>query len=226
MVDASGQNSLADFSPHVKVPYSDDERADPDGLPLRGKQMLNKLIDTIHDYAKDRRRVRQLVTFEKRTNEKGGEREISRVGYWDRPEIELYIKHRNDVLILDFSINKIQETLNANTFSPEDITAISANLVELNRKKQWNIEAMEKILATLAKEQVSREAIIAKIASDAAKLVQSAVQHRDKMELASKVARIPTQNDLKAQLAEKYNVPIEQVDKIMGAKSADVISDG
>jgi hypothetical protein len=225
MVDASGQNSLADFSPDTALAYTAEDKAEPDGLPMRGKQALNRLIKMIHDYGKDRQRVRSLVTFEARQNAAGSVRERSIVEYNDRPEIELYIHHRNETLRLDADIEFTRKKLQDIVLEPADFLTITTNLATLQTRKAKEIEAMERILATLAKEQSAKETLMAKIATDAAKLVQAASQHQDKMRLADKMANIPSSSDLKATLALKYGVPVDQVDAILSAKSVDVTAE-
>lgn len=223
---------MTDQLPSVEVEDDDVDYA------KRARSMANKLVSMVNGYAGDRNRVRSLVLFEERANGTSlvGARPIGKVAYGDRPEIELILYHRDQVLRLDKALRAceaIVETFNRSdeVLPPDEWKHFSEalkQLTKLDAQRLMQTRALEDLLAGLTAELAGAEKIMANLAADAASLSQKATEHRDKMELANKSAAIPSSLELKQRLALKYNVPIDQVDAILGAKSveADPPDDG
>lgn len=191
------------------------------GFARSARVMLENLQVYVRKYEEDYKRVRNLRTFKGRF-----QMEMSQVQRRDRPEIELYLYHRDAALEMDESITTVRTKLDAIPVTEESAEAIFKAVAKLDRledKRLRHVTAMENILETLTKEQIHREQLMAKLAADGAKLVQNASQHEDKMEIARKVVEQPAANDLKARLALKYNVTVDQVDAILSAKSAEFV---
>lgn len=224
----SDEAADADVFNGGKLKLTEDDKRDPWSLSAKGKRSLNQLIQVQCDYTRDRKRTRELVLFAARPmHHPGQEKPITFLKYDDRPEIELIVHHAREVSRLELTVERLSEEMNKlNDATPAQIQSIAENMVSLQQNKFKHTEAIEKILANLSKEQMGREQMMVKITTDAAKLVQAAYQHKDKMDLAERNSDIQTSDDLKAVLAQKYNVPVDQVDAILKAKSAEVPPNG
>lgn len=209
----------------MKSQLTDREEED---LGKRSRSMANKLVVMVNGYAVDRNRARGLVLLADREAEKMS-RPMSKVNTYDRPEIELILHHRDCylrferlIVSAELAIESAKKQIIDGT--PEFIVALSTALGEIGRleaQRTKHLTAMETILATLTKEMGTQEGIMARLAADAQHLAQKASEHRDKMDLARKSADIPTTGELKARLALKYGVPVEQVEAILAAKSVE-----
>ncbi len=205
-----------------QAPVSDID--DDAKLTKKARSLLNRLVDMSNDYAHDRNRIRGLVLFEDRTD--GRPRLMSKVEYADRPEIELLLQHRNECRRLASKVEGLHTfiaQLQAEIEHDKSTLLAVANslktIAQLEAQKMAHFNAIETLLATLTKTMVTQESIMAKLTADAAAMTQKMTEHKDKMELANKAAAIPTTLELKQRLALKYNVPVEQVDAILSAKT-------
>jgi hypothetical protein len=187
------------------------------------RNVLKQLVKAAQEWKRDRERIRSLYTF-------SGDREgqisakISRPAAGDRTEVELYFWHRDRVLHIEQRQQLAEQRLRDCPF--EDLPKVMESLKRFEDQILKHVEMMEKILATSSKEISSQENLLAKLASDGAKIAQAAMEHRDKMELASKAAQIPTTAQLKERLAAKYGCTVEQVDAILAAKQVEQEPDG
>lgn len=192
------------------------------------RKMLNQLVCRVRDYSKDRHRIRRIVSFKERKYETAGpsgreSRPISQVNVMDRPEVELYLYHRDVVLYLEDRAAKVKEKLDA--MSPgsaedfADLAKITTSMANIEEKRLKHITSMENILKNLSQEAISREQIMAKLAADGAKMAQAAQQHEDKMEIARKESDKPTTDDILARVAAKYNITVDEAKKYLDAKT-------
>jgi len=205
------------FPPPDRLPAP---RDGPDPLPPAGRQMLNELVKRVDLYEKDATRIRRLRLMKPR-----GDKAVSEVVSTDRSEVEMLLWHRDKAIDLEEKIAKNREALEKIHFTPEtlaDRAACLGHLDRLEEKSLKHVNAMEKLLENLSKEQMGRENLMAKLASDAAKLVQASVQHQDKMELAREGSTEKSQDELIAKMAAKYNITPDEVLKMVSAKGIDI----
>ncbi len=209
-------------------PSSAEAQEDAEETAKKTKSMVSKLHVMVNGYAADRNRLRSLVLFETRLS-KGGVNPISTVAYSDRPEVELILFHRDQaarfVTLIDTATaviktwEKSDEVLDGAGFKL--MNECLAQIRDFETQRMKHILTLETLLANLTKEMGTQEALMVRAAADLASLAQKASEHKDKMDLANKASAIPTAMDLKQRLALKYNVPIEQVDAILGAKTVE-----
>jgi hypothetical protein len=217
------KNGLACMGDPLRFPKPDRlpaPRDGPDPLPVAGRQMINQLVDRVYLYTKDATRIRNLRLMKVR-----GKSAISEVIYSDRSEVEMLLWHRDKAITLEEKVTKNRKVLEDIPFTEEsmaDRAAALGHLDHLEEKSLKHVAAMEKILENLSKEQMGRENLMAKLASDAAKLVQASVQHEDKMELAREGGTEKSQDELIAKMAAKYNITPEEVLKMLSAKGIDI----
>lgn len=214
-------------SDEVLVPDDDED------LGKRTRSMTNKLVTMVNGYAVDRNRLRGLVLFEERRAEKNT-RPISRVNNYDRPEVELILHHRDRCRALEahsqyaeLAIASAKKQIDEG--NPTYLVALSQALQELARienHRAKHVASIEGLLAQMTKEMGVQEALMARLAADAAALAQKASEHQDKMDLARKTSAIPTTAELKQRLALKYGVPIDQVEAVLAAKTIDAETEG
>lgn len=151
-------------------------------LETSSSLMLRRLGRMMNKYGKSVHRMYSLVTFKPRLDWKGGILELSQVEMNDRPEIELYLQHRDECLAIDADIIKCESVDMSND---EDNGLNRMNVISsLRGSKHKHLAAMEDILATLSREFGGKEAIMAKLASDGAKLTVSMRQHTDRIDVA------------------------------------------
>ncbi len=208
-------------------------------LVKNARESLNTLHGNIRAYSKDRSRIRHLISFKDRhytvNTSEGAEPKIaamSQVRQGDRPEIELYLKHRDKVTDLDAVIEKTKERLAKVDISAggdnellQTIHNIMGKLDRLEEKSHRHMTAMEDILDRLSKEQDRGAIIMAKLASDTAKLAQSATQHMDKMEIERDKHSDTSDSDLLKKLAAKHGVTLEQMQALLDAKTVETEPD-
>ncbi len=205
-------------------------KGEPDPFPVKVRVMLNQLVDQVRSTHKDRYRCRRIVLFKERKLQAVGSngrdaRPMSEIRAMDRPEIELILNYRDRVLGIDNSLARIHAKLDRMTANTPDefadLAKISTALVALEDKRLRYTTAIESILKTLGQESLTREQMMTKLASDAAKLAQGASQHQDKMEIARAAVSDPSTEDLMKKVAEKHGVSVEQMQSILNAKSVD-----
>ncbi len=193
-------------------------------LEMRFLKMTHQLAFHTGTYSADRNRTRRLVTFASRPARKvnGMPRDPSKVQYNDRPEIELYLWHRDESMFLATAILRYREKLDKVVATDEHaLEAMAKALQSLDRleeKRLKHVAAMEKILEVLGKEQANRETVMANLAKEAAKLAQAAAQHKDRMDLAREGSTVEDADTIRMRLATKYNITPEQVDQMLSAK--------
>ncbi len=154
----------------------------PRNLEGSSSLMLRRLGRMMNKYGKSVHRMYSLVTFTPRLTEKGKILGLSQVEMNDRPEVELYLRHRDEILAIDRDIEKCADVDMAND---TDNGLNRMNVISsLRGSKHKHLAAMEGILDTLTKEFGSKEAIMAKLAADGAKLTVSMKQHNDRLEVA------------------------------------------
>lgn len=215
--DASGQPDDADEVP-INPPRL------PSAKPVRGlhhpKKYLRQLTHMVYCLARDRRRFRELVLLKERSFGKNGSRTRPRseVRRHDRPEIELVLYRADEVVRLEALVKAAEAQIHGAGLSGAEFSEALASIAEFNAQKMRHLTQIDNSLATLSKENKASEVIAAKLASDMAHIEQSASQHKDKMELAAKVARPASSNDMKLRLAEKYGVSPDEVDRMLAAK--------
>lgn len=205
------------------------------GLVIKARECLNTLHAYVRSYGKDRSRIRRLVAFTQRhyvvktaEGEEHKTDEKSSVRHGDRLEIEHYLKRRDVVDELDITIASLDKKIRDIEFNPETADAIHRLVTKrdnLEEKRLKHLAAMEHMLDNLSKEQDRGALLMAKIASDGAKLAQAATQHVDKMEIARETLKEPSETELLARIAAKHGVTVEQAQAILGAKTIDAESD-
>ncbi len=210
-----------------QLPAADEPSEDAE-IAKKTKSMVGKLLVMVNGYAADRNRLRSLVLFETRMSGKGVN-PVSSVAYSDRPEVELILFHRDKALSYEKLVEDVTELIEAQKKSDEVLDKDGFALMkeclikvkDIDALQMKHVTALETLLASLTKEMGGQEALMARLAADAATLAQKASEHKDKMELANKQSAIPSSMELKQRLALKYNVPIDQVDAILGAKTVE-----
>lgn len=152
--------------------------AAPD-LESTSVKMLRQLGLMVRSYSQDARRVRSLVTFASRDHV-DGEGKInyvryrSKVRYADRPEIELYLEYRDMIADVDKDIVRTEKFLDEVNMGFEQRLSAMETLSRLRSNKHNHMQAMQRLLATLQQEFAGKEGIMAKLASDGAKLSMQA----------------------------------------------------
>ncbi len=211
------------------LPAIPDDAGPEHSLIKNSRETLNTLHTTLRSFTKDRSRVRNLVSFKDRAYKvKNADMEedkvdrMSQVRHGDRPEIEMYLKHRDEAMALDEDIAVIRKKLDEIEFNEntaETLHKIVAKRDRLEEKRLRHMNAMTQMLEALSKEQDRGMVIMTKLTVDAAKIAQAATQHVDKMEIARE-ATSPTTDDLLAKMAAKYNIPVSEVAAMLAAKDA------
>ncbi len=152
----------------------------PRNLEGSSSLMLRRLGRMMNKYGKSVHRMYSLVTFTPRLTERGQIIGLSKVEMNDRPEIELYLAHRDELLAIDADIEKCA---NVDMSNDDDNGLNRMNVISsLRGSKHKHMAAMESILEGLTREFGSKEAIMAKLAADGAKLTVSMKQHNDRMD--------------------------------------------
>jgi len=221
----TSDNSLEHFTPTSRIPYTKEELKNPDGGMAKAKRMVNTLVKMVVNHIVDTKRVRSLVLYEPRTGSVPGsnDHQISMVKREDRPEIEEILHYRSEVLKIQLDIDWTRRQMELMEeepgVKPHQIQNVASSLNGLLARKLEHTTAIDSLLSKLSNEQLAYAKIMAKFASDAAKLVQGSRHHKDKMQLADKKANTPSMQDLREKLALEYNVPVDQVDKILKAKT-------
>ncbi len=178
-------------------------RFDPGALKKTAKQLTNM----VRGYARDRARIRQLPTFGDRTN---GERtqKKAQVEWNDRPEIELYLTHRDAYEELGKDLTSCREALRK--VEPEDAASAMEAMSRLETTRAKHLASMELILAMLQKEFGAREGIMAKLASDQAKIAEAARQHEERIGLMERLKNLDGGSDTDEEkidkLAKRFNM--------------------
>lgn len=186
--------------------------------------MSKKLTKWTKGYGRDRARLRTLVLFQSRDGT-GAQLSLppSKVYYNDRPETEMILYHRDEVLRLTGVIELAEKSLREESGEWEAKARLMEAIATADGKRMKHTDAMENLMARFADQLVKQEAVMAKIAADAAKLAQGAYEHRDKMEIARKGADITPAIELRKRLALQYQISEEEVENILSSKAADVI---
>jgi hypothetical protein len=185
------------------------------------KKSVRQIAYMVRCYAMDRRRLRELTLFRDRLNETGKvARQKSRVLHSDRPEVELILHRIDEILRLNGVIEQFEAKLNEVQLEPDTLAECIKCVTSLKQAQMEHLDRVEGVLSTLNKEIGKRELIMAKMTSDLAHLTLSEQQHQDKMALALRQPA-PSAAELRLKLAERYGVTPEEVDKVMGAKSAE-----
>lgn len=171
-------------------------RFDPDAL----KKLTKQLTNMVRGYARDRARVRNLPTFSDRT--KGDlTRRKAQVEWSDRPEIELYLTHRDAYEQGGQDLAECRARLkDVDAYNIGDAMEAMARL-ETARAK--HLGSMELILAMLQKEFGNREGLMGKLASDGAKIAESARQHLERVDLMERLKNMDGGNDTDDEKVEK-----------------------
>jgi hypothetical protein len=179
---------------------SDDQN--PAEMEPTSARMLHQLKGMVRGYARDIHRVRNLVTFAERVRLDGGDeniRKMSDVRWEDRPEIEIYLKHRDDVLHIERAL-ELQDLIIIEARKNEDPNKLlqAFNCISrLEQTKERHLQKMTAILETMSREFGAREAIMAKLASEGAKLAMIGQMHQEKMLLMRrKIGEEPGDDEL------------------------------
>jgi TolA-binding protein len=190
-----------------------------DQLPVEsvGHEVVLKsvasLAKMVKGYARDRMRVRGLATFAARTNKGGLVTKKAQVQYSDRPEVEIYLTHRDDFEAISARIAKLEAKIEDMQDDPESLATCVQSIARQEEIKWRHLASMEKILAKLSDECGSREAAMVKLATDAAKLAQADAHHRERMEIEREGGEAPTAK--LDRLAEKYGMSRDEVCKML-----------
>ncbi len=170
---------------------------------------VSQLANMVRGYAKDRGRVRTLATFGDRWKDNKIIKNKAKVEAGDRPEIEIYLTHRDDFENISERIGKLEKKIEDIEGDPESVATCVQSIARLEEIKWRHLASMEKILAKLSDECGSREAAMVKLATDAAKLAQADAHHRERMEAEREGGEAPlTKID---RLAAKYGMTREEV---------------
>jgi hypothetical protein len=148
----------------------------PPDLESTSVKMLRQLGLMVRSYTQDARRVRSLVTFAARDHvDADGKinyvRFRSKVRYTDRPEVELYLEYRDMIADVDKDIARTQKFLDeATDLEYEKKLNAMETISRLRNNKHNHMQSMQRLLATMQQEFAGKESIMAKLASDGAKL--------------------------------------------------------
>jgi hypothetical protein len=191
---------------------------DDEQIAKKTKSMVGKLLVMVNGYAADRNRLRSLVLFETRMSGKGVN-PVSTVAYSDRPETELILFHRDKALAYEKLADEVNEIIatwkkSDEVLDKDGFATMKECLIkikDIDALQMKHISALETLLASLTKEMGGQEALMARLAADAASLAQKATE-------------IPTTMELKQRLALKYGCSIEEVDRVLGAKAIEAES--
>ncbi len=185
-----------------------------EALAEQAMKMLNRLVDMVAGYAKDRNRVRSLVLFAERKPRNGSPavRKVSRAHWNDRPEVELLLTHRDTVLSINGLLKVAQKQMEVAT-DPSVADSILGRIAALEDDKHQAMKQITRILESIAGEQATREAMMVKLATDGARLAQAALHHQDKQDPEAKAGT--NVEKLKERLARKYGVSVERVEELL-----------
>lgn len=158
-------------------------------LESSAAKMLYKLSGMVKSYSRDVMRVRTLVSFEDRVHGTTV-RKKSFVAWNDRPEVELYLQHRNEYWRLEVFIDDLHAAMTKSVkeagpaVGPNEVAQTADAIARMQSQRQRHLASMESILSSLAKEFGGKEATMAKLAADGAKLAVAVQMHHDRMDLA------------------------------------------
>ncbi len=185
---------------------------------------VSQLARMVRHYATDRNRIRKLATFAERFQKDGKIHKYkARVECNDRPEVELYLSHRDDFEAISAKIAEREKSISVLEADPAIIAACLQSVARLEDIKWRHLTSMEKILAKLSDECGSREAAMVKLATDAAKMAQADQHHRDRMELEDGKQEQP---DAKIdRLAKKFNMTREEVCEKLNIPALKIVND-
>ncbi len=186
--------------------------------------MLVQLKPLAKDHAMLRRRINELAVFADRfyPNRKECKAKAD-TKYNSTPEEEIFFEHRKQYEFLMTIIAECRSHI-ADCVKPtskETIVALAectGNLRALEDKAAKRLEAMNDILASLRKYLADKEQKMIGLLHDRAQLVQAAMFHKDKMEIARNA--IENSGDIKQRLATKYGMTLEQIDQMEAAQPA------
>jgi tyrosine-protein phosphatase YwqE len=88
------------------------------------------------------------------------------------------------------------------------------------REASAHLGHMRKLIETMRERQSDIEAKMIAITQERARLAQAAMQHADKMQVA-RGSQMATTDELLQNLADKYQVPISEVQSLLTARSID-----
>lgn len=172
-------------------------------------------------------RLKAMVTWKDRVSGNGC-KPMGDVQWDDRPEIEMYFKHRDIALRLERSIEKATAKLDKAGDAGDDLHAAAQVLQSIDRleaKLLARHKAMTDILESLSREGTAKEALMAKMTTDAANFVAMVKFTAEKIEIARKnIEDNPTPEELRDRLAKKYGLDPDQVEQFLKAKA--VVADG
>lgn len=183
---------------------------------------MNKEIKPLaRDYKQLKERIESMAVFTDRSSAKGALKERAKVEYLSTPEEELFFEHRRYYEELTATVQTLGtclKNIKPSSDTIKDYGRLLNNIRVIEGKASKHLDEMRAILADLRKQLTDKEHKMIAILQERARLVQSAIQHKDKMELARDTA-VPT-GDLLQRLAMKYGTSVDDVKRMIAAKPA------
>lgn len=190
------------------------------------KAMLEQLVPLARDHKALRGRLNRMAVFAERTLPDKSVRPVTNVNWNATPEEELFYEHRKHYDLLSRSAVVIHEaiegltkpsTLKSSAEYMEQYLQLTKDVKDIETKALKRIDAMNEILVGLREQLADKERKMMTILHDRSMLVQQAMMHRDKMEVARDNN---STGDIKTRLAAKYGLSLQDLEKMIEAKPA------
>ncbi len=188
--------------------------------------MFKQLKLLTNDHAMMRRRLHTLAIFADRKFPSGQVyKDKAQTAYNASPEEELFFEHRLHYEQLNASLTAAHTAMasltdagkSSSEYAKEVLACLRA-IQDLEGRAEKRLEAMSDILEGLRKQLADKEAKMITLTHDRSQLVQAAMFHKDKMEIARDT--IVASGDIKQRLATKYNLSVEEVEAMVNARPA------
>ncbi len=186
-------------------------------------EMSAEIRPIAKEYKDLKKRLADFAIFADRVHSSGKTKKRVAVVYDSSPEEEIFLQHRTHYDETMRAIRGLNATIEKIVPDKDDLRLYlkmthAVRLIEKDGAE--HLQHMRKILESMRERQSDVERKMITIIQERARLAQAAMQHQDKMQLA-RGANMPTTDELLAQLAEKYQVPIAEVQALLAAKNAD-----
>jgi hypothetical protein len=171
-----------------------------------------------------KKRGSRMAIFADRTGKDGKIKPRSQVELESSPEEEMLYEHRRLYEQTQKALTALLEKLEPLTPSEDDVRLYHHSIRMLQSmlsESKDHLTAMRQLQVDVRNRESALEDRVIDIVQERSRAVARLMEHNDKMDLARKAGDALPDTALKARLAAKYGVPVDQVERMIAAKQAD-----